>query len=1216
MEQAHSELISQFSQAGLVELYLLSTLTWRESDLGALQEVVRFQADDGLGTLRLQILSALRHKSSVFEAYDRTGFLDLLADGLVELSTHSDAYSADAVAALRVLCQDDELNRTEPGYALTLLMLLVRREVDLVNPQTLDEVIELVDALSTNPRLMEDNDSLAAFCDVLTGLYTLVGDRSALGRVLKVVDEALDKDSVAGEVYTRLLDFSAFATLALNGPALDETDLRKIISRFEALIAISPSDMPLAPAYDHLYTHLRSLWRATGDENLLRRQQEALSLAIEAHTPDDSPAKQYGRARALMGLVLGLDSMSRIEDIDVASLDWALLDRAARVALHSCPLEEIGQLSEVLAGLASVCLHRHRVTGDEAPLAEARLFLEESLNLTEPSDPARGMRAAVLAECLVLQDGFTPDSVPDGLAWVFDQSLDLYYVEANEKKAISLTQYAHVLGNIYERSGDIGMLRRAYEMMEEAVWITPTDSEWRALRLSNLAAHALQLHRREPSDVLIARAFEAAEEAVDRDDPDAAIKAKALHNLGGILLRLGNQTHDQAMLRRADSLIQRALQQDLQPEDRAVLLVSASSLYAALPEPGDAWPTRQYAALEEAVRLASPQSPVEAEALTRFIPAILGRGANSRDAKLLQHGLSLVDRVIQIVATLRGPLDLYTRGGPELVRVLAILTFQEGARSIDARDIWRRVAWLGVSLVDGLRYRGLAVGTDAWDQFDRRLELRAEYNGIGALAAWAFLRIAEDLDEGEAVVRSLDVLESSLSVATDELASSLRRATVTDPAAQRIADRITRLQASLASGTVPAPFESTERRPIDLGFRPEVSATPDQLHKMTTELRRAVDEVEKVADPAIGGSVSLERLVAYVAASERALVWLTTVDLGKELGPYRFSFPGLCYILRPDERLEVVTQPRLTGKVVEHLRAACIRDSSAAASASTDGRSLLRNGESPNIGPGLFTDFNSAMLTLPSLFGPEPDDLFTGDFDIVAAGLLHQLPLESAATRARISVSASRLVRPESRAPVGWQARALVVANPDLSLPGAKIEGECLASQLAGTVLVGSPGVPIGKDVFIEAVAAEAPIVVHLASHGLREQLITFGIMAQQVDTENSSLVERHFGLGDFRYIEQALQHVWLIFINCCFSGSSRPGLEDDAVSFATAALSCGVGAAIAPRWPVNDFGAAAFAVAFYENLAICDGDLRRAFVRTQRTSPEPHTAYAYVLLT
>lgn len=107
--------------------------------------------------------------------------------------------------------------------------------------------------------------------------------------------------------------------------------------------------------------------------------------------------------------------------------------------------------------------------------------------------------------------------------------------------------------------------------------------------------------------------------------------------------------------------------------------------------------------------------------------------------------------------------------------------------------------------------------------------------------------------------------------------------------------------------------------------------------------------------------------------------------------------------------------------------------------------------------------------------------------------------------------------------------------------------------------------------------------LAHLAAHGVAEPdgrpiIWLPQTPGSETSSSYSALHPERLMRGDWRQCE-------FVFINACFGGASAPFVGGPPLGFAESFTSSGVGAVLAPLWPVGDEVAYQFACAFYEAL-------------------------------
>jgi CHAT domain-containing protein len=182
---------------------------------------------------------------------------------------------------------------------------------------------------------------------------------------------------------------------------------------------------------------------------------------------------------------------------------------------------------------------------------------------------------------------------------------------------------------------------------------------------------------------------------------------------------------------------------------------------------------------------------------------------------------------------------------------------------------------------------------------------------------------------------------------------------------------------------------------------------------------------------------------------------------------------------------------------------------------------------------------------------------------------------------------------------------ALVLADPTRDLPGARREGELVASLLrqAGIEVTLREGDQVTRRGFLEA--GRDFDLVHYAGHG-------------SFDLDRSSFL----GVADGPLLlADLLTGPWrprLVVLNACRSGVRKVHLLDETLSMASGFLAAGVGAVVSTLWPVGDDVALRFAGTLYADLvrgrAIGDA-YQASLVRLIRSHVPAHEWAQYFLV-
>ena len=191
----------------------------------------------------------------------------------------------------------------------------------------------------------------------------------------------------------------------------------------------------------------------------------------------------------------------------------------------------------------------------------------------------------------------------------------------------------------------------------------------------------------------------------------------------------------------------------------------------------------------------------------------------------------------------------------------------------------------------------------------------------------------------------------------------------------------------------------------------------------------------------------------------------------------------------------------------------------------------------------------------------------TRPISVAVSSRLHMIACNNAAVDRGHSVSA--LAAP---IPCTWED-----GLPASPLLGAEREARWLGSTFGTIPLVGSEATRTA----LRDLLGESHYGVHLGVHGSVDPLVperTCVILADGPD----GLAERLF-IGDLIGTNLSVR---LIFLAACWLGLSGHELPDEAIGFPTLFCEAGVGAVIAPLWPVGDEATYRFVLLFYAKLA------------------------------
>jgi CHAT domain-containing protein len=202
------------------------------------------------------------------------------------------------------------------------------------------------------------------------------------------------------------------------------------------------------------------------------------------------------------------------------------------------------------------------------------------------------------------------------------------------------------------------------------------------------------------------------------------------------------------------------------------------------------------------------------------------------------------------------------------------------------------------------------------------------------------------------------------------------------------------------------------------------------------------------------------------------------------------------------------------------------------------------------------------------------------------------------------------------------QARALVLANADYTLPSAAAEAEAIARLFDSTVL-------LGEQANEQALRAESvhATIVHFATHGTfipDAPLDTYLTLAPAPPPASSATMRADPAAGSAERLTVAevyglnLTQSQLVVLSACETNLSHWTAGDEMVSLARAFFFAGAPTVVASLWRVPDEATRLLMSRFYTYLRAGDGKaeaLRKAQLDTREQYPSPYYWAGFVLL-
>ena len=974
-------------------------------------------------------------------------------------------------------------------------------------------------------------------------------------------------------------------------------------------IITKPTAGPRGTDYrSNLSILLSELGRATWSAGELR---EAVTIARAL--VDEVPAGAEGYPGLLGNLANRLAELSEVTGDNALLAEALEFDRRARDMLSPGH----PHLPEILVNLAAHLAERHAATADDEIAREALDVADRAVALAEPGSPVQ--RSALDARANVLCETWHLTGHRDALDLaVAVGRLAIDGARDGDESARLEHNESIRLMHLWQATADTSVLDEAIALSRSSLAATPSASPWRPSRLGHLSNVLSDRAASSHDPALMLEALEhaqrAAELTADAAKPPTGLLVGLARRLSAVweLTREGTQLD--AAIDAAESAL--AFNEEPGPERIRCLDVLGGMLWRRWRSDEDARAaaarsvTLTREALTLALQLGVDRTLIEGNLLIRLYALWQATGR----LDLLQELARRVDSFTNALSTGVPTVALIGQGGPRVVGVAAGVALRldaTGARLV-ARTWWSRVAALGEHALDAAEFFGRLAGRSHLDRLTARLEVRRHFDGIASLVAHAHL-CAPRPDPGAAVV----ALERGLAVSMLEFQAGTRldRVRATNPG---LVERVEAIEAELASAAVMSAALTPDNVPLRAPLADPTTRRQKRMRTLRDEYDALLAELEATTGIRLVVRRSLADLTAIADRLGLSMVWIAGVPTGFTMvddsqpadavsrGPEQHEIAGICLRLDPDAMVRAVRLPALPYERLETLQAAFAETLAANREPSVP----VRAGEHvPTVAGQRFSEVVEQLRHACA----DADELLPVDGKAVlipvgpAVGLpLHLLTQGEPAVH--LAAALLDVVPSSTRTSKSW----LVVADPAGDLPGARAEGESIATIHAFVTLIREGQACVDRLPWSEEFAT-----LHIAGHGTAEPML----IMHSADDENAAAGHSSGHDGHLRPRDIARHFAFfdgldLFFMNCCFSGLTDARWREEAFGFAAAAAGAGTRYVICTRWAVNDVGAQHLAELFYKRYSQGVG-ARQAFAlaRAEIAADDPCTAHAYVLL-
>ena len=217
------------------------------------------------------------------------------------------------------------------------------------------------------------------------------------------------------------------------------------------------------------------------------------------------------------------------------------------------------------------------------------------------------------------------------------------------------------------------------------------------------------------------------------------------------------------------------------------------------------------------------------------------------------------------------------------------------------------------------------------------------------------------------------------------------------------------------------------------------------------------------------------------------------------------------------------------------------------------------------------------------LIDPLASKLESGDLLLIPHGPLHQVPFAALRdAEGRSLIERHPLVFAPSATTLGflgqkqtpWRGRALVLGDPDRTLPHAAAEARAVAAGLGVTPNLGSEA----KRELVLRQAGQVDLL-HIAAHGVQDNF----------QPELSHLRLAPAGPGGQLTVRDIyglrLEEANLVVLSACDTASGHLTDGDDLIGLTRAFLAAGAPTVLTTLWPIDDSASAALMTSFYRHL-------------------------------